>query len=90
MLSKCANVACTLPFRYSSQGKIFRVEMSRSVAAEAIAEFGEFQPSRSRWTEFFWLCAECSRHMVVVADCRSRFRVQRVAASCEMALPTAA
>jgi hypothetical protein len=90
MLSKCANPACSLLFRYSSQGRIFRLEMWRKAAASSIAEFGEFQPSTSRWTEFFWLCAECSRNMVVLGDCRSRFRVQRVAASREMVLRTAA
>jgi hypothetical protein len=83
MLAKCANPACEVRFHYSSEGRIFRVDLSRQVALAPVTDSDEFQPSAPRWTEFFWLCSECARDMVVLADRKKKFRVERLGASPE-------
>ncbi len=90
MLAKCANPACSVLFRYSSQGKIFRVDLSRRTARSRVQDSDEFQHTAPRRTEFFWLCAECSRYLVVVADPKSRFRVARLGSTPALTHPAAA
>lgn len=64
MLSKCANPACTRPFHYLRDGKLFQIDTSlnrpQSVGPQLVAEPG--QPHR---VEFFWLCAGCSSTMTL-------------------------
>lgn len=75
MLAKCANPVCTSRFRYSSQGRIFRLD-SRGVSSNtSLAEPSEFKPRTSRRTEFFWLCPVCARNFIVVPDALHRYRL---------------
>ncbi len=64
MLSKCANPACTTPFHYLRDGKLFQIDTSlgspRGLGPQLVAE--PMQPHR---VEFFWLCAECSSTMTL-------------------------
>jgi len=64
MLSKCANPACTTPFHYLRDGKLFQIDTSRGGPPSAGPELvtGPKQPHR---IEFFWLCAECSSTMTL-------------------------
>jgi hypothetical protein len=58
MLSKCANPACSNPFLYLHNGKLFRMDVS----AGAEAPEGRKAPSR---VEFFWLCIDCAASMTL-------------------------
>jgi hypothetical protein len=64
MLSKCANPACTTPFHYLRDGKLFQIDTSlgspKMVGPQLVAE-----PRQPRRIEFFWLCAECSSTMTL-------------------------
>jgi hypothetical protein len=64
MLSKCANPACTTPFHYLRDGKLFQIDTSLScplrVGPQLVAE-----PRQPQRVEFFWLCAECSSTMTL-------------------------
>ncbi len=56
MLSKCANPACSTPFRYLNQGKLFSIESATS-------------SSRThRPFECYWLCENCAQTLVIVMD----------------------
>ena len=63
MLSKCANPACSQPFRYLRDGKLFEIEIHSSPDASAA---GERKPIRR--VEFFWLCGQCCTELTVVHD----------------------
>jgi len=84
MLSKCANPACSQPFRYLRDGKLFEIETK--VGSDPAV--GERKPSRR--VEFFWLCGQCSTELIVVNDkdqgvitipIQTRLAVRRAAAS---------
>jgi hypothetical protein len=84
MLSKCANPACSQPFRYLRDGKLFEIETK--VGPDPTV--GERKPSRR--VEFFWLCGQCSTQLTVVNDkhqgvitipIRTQLAVRRAAAS---------
>jgi hypothetical protein len=55
MLSKCLNPACSTPFRYFRDGRIFNLETPLSSDSDGTA----------RRREFFWLCGPCSVTMKV-------------------------
>ena len=55
MLSKCLNPACSTPFHYFRDGRIFHLETVSSSAADGTA----------RRREYFWLCGRCSTTMKV-------------------------
>jgi hypothetical protein len=83
MLSKCANPACSQPFRYLRDGKLFEIETT--VDSSSV---GERKPSRR--VEFFWLCGQCSAELMVINDevkgvitipIRTRYLIRRAAAS---------
>jgi hypothetical protein len=89
MLAKCANPACTAPFLYLREGKLYQIETE---GASARGTGGQNQGAAkderkpSRRLEFFWLCGPCARQMtlsfargrgVVVVPARS----QRAAAT---------
>ena len=85
MLSKCANPACSQPFRYLRDGKLFEIE---SHVGSDTAAGGERKPSRR--VEFFWLCGQCATELTVINDkvqgvitipIRTPFLVRRAAAS---------
>jgi hypothetical protein len=55
MLSKCLNPACSRPFRYFRDGRIFNIETASSSNGDRTA----------RRRELFWLCGPCSTTMKV-------------------------
>ncbi len=61
MLSKCANPACTEPFHYLRDGKLFQIDTSVDGNGPQLA-VGAKRPHR---IEFFWLCAKCSSTMTL-------------------------
>ena len=61
MLSKCANPACSAPFRYLREGKLFEMQTQDPVVSIA-------GPKPPRRVEFFWLCDHCSTELTVVLD----------------------
>jgi hypothetical protein len=62
MLSKCANPACSTPFRYLRDGKLFEIEANREIGSSVDAG----KPLRR--VEFFWLCGGCSADLTVIND----------------------
>jgi len=62
MMSKCANPACSQPFRYLRDGKLFEIETTGSDTSTA----GERKPIRR--VEFFWLCGQCCTELTLVHD----------------------
>ncbi len=63
MLSKCANPACSTPFRYLRDGKLFEIESKVGAEPSAVGE-----RKTVRRVEFFWLCGECSSEFTVIND----------------------
>jgi hypothetical protein len=63
MLHKCANPACSVPFRSLREGKLFLAEMLPS-------DLTSFDGSRRklRRREHFWLCDACSTHFTLRFD----------------------
>lgn len=78
MVSKCANPACSTPFHYLREGKIFRVEVEVTppLTEEETVELSDGsrvpflvatrKPARK--LEHFWLCGPCSRTMNLLFD----------------------
>jgi hypothetical protein len=64
MLHKCANPACTVPFRSLREGKLFLAE-TPSTDASAVFD-GTRRKLRRR--EHFWLCDACSSHYTLRFD----------------------
>jgi hypothetical protein len=64
MLRKCANPACTVPFRSLREGKLFLAE-APSHDPETGAD-GHRKKSPRR--EHFWLCMPCSFHFTLQFD----------------------
>ncbi len=64
MLHKCANPACTVPFRSLHEGKLFLAETVPSDVG------GAFDGNRRklRRREHFWLCDVCSAHLTLRFD----------------------
>jgi len=59
MVSKCANPACTTPFRYLHEGRIF------TVGADAQHRSADGAGSN---IERYWLCSSCCASMTLVLD----------------------
>ena len=78
MVSKCANPACSTPFHYLREGKVFRieVEVAPPIAAEETVELSDGnkvpflveRPKAARKVEHFWLCGPCSQYMNIMFD----------------------
>jgi len=78
MVSKCANPACSTPFHYLREGKIFRVEVEVTppLTPEETIELsnGSKVPflvamrKPSRKLEHYWLCGPCSQTMNLLFD----------------------
>jgi len=65
MISKCANPACSVPFHYLRDGKLFRMEYDpQPPATTDLTEPG--RPVRK--VEHFWLCGSCSTSMTLVMN----------------------
>jgi hypothetical protein len=58
MLTKCANPACSAPFRYLHEGQLFRLDLGAGPPCP-----GERAPRR---LQYFWLCPQCARTMTLV------------------------
>lgn len=56
MLHKCANPACSNPFRRLNDGKLFQVEKP----ASPYSPQGGRNVRRRRRVEHYWLCDDCS------------------------------
>ena len=78
MVSKCANPACSTPFHYLREGKIFKieVEVTPPLNSDDALEFSDgsnvpfLVTSRKpgRKLEHFWLCGPCSQTMSLLFD----------------------
>jgi hypothetical protein len=63
MLHKCANPACTIPFRSLREGKLFLAE---TFPSDLSAFDGNRRKLRRR--EHFWLCNVCASHFTLRFD----------------------
>jgi hypothetical protein len=71
MLAKCANPACSAPFLYLREGKLYQIEMQpemSSAAEEQKREVAKDDRKPARRLEFFWLCGRCARQMTLSFD----------------------
>ena len=78
MVSKCANPACSTPFHYLREGKIFRVEVEVTppITSDETIELSDgskvpflLAPRKpGRKVEHFWLCGPCSQTMNLLFD----------------------
>lgn len=64
MLRKCANPACTVPFRSLREGKLFLAESPAADEDNALDGQRKKLPRR----EHFWLCQACSDHFTLRFD----------------------
>ncbi len=57
MVSKCANPACSAPFHYLREGKVFRLEIE-----ERSDPRSQLLPTKRAvgHVEYFWLCGSCA------------------------------
>ncbi len=67
MLSKCASPACSNPFRYLHEGKLYLIESKSSSGGRELPAEAKLA-SRSRALEFAWLCSSCCRYMTIQND----------------------
>jgi len=65
MISKCANPACSVPFHYMREGKLFRMEYDTEQQSLG-PEFGAADKRPARKVEHFWLCGPCSISMTLI------------------------
>ncbi len=78
MVSKCANPACSTPFHYLREGKIFKieVEITPPITSEDTVELSDGSKvpflvatrKPGRKLEHFWLCGPCSQTMNLIFD----------------------
>lgn len=64
MLHKCANPACTIPFRSLREGKLFLAETFPSDVNSTY----EGTRRKLRQREHFWLCDDCAAHFTLRFD----------------------
>jgi len=67
MIWKCANSACSVPFHYMRDGKLFRMEYAGEQQAIG-PRFGELPKKAVRKVEHFWLCGSCSLSMTLIMN----------------------
>jgi len=76
MVDKCANPACSVPFRSLRDGRVFVME------AEPNSRVGGDRRSRQlRQLRYFWLCSACCQKMTVVAEKKEGIKVVPLPAS---------
>ena len=66
MVSKCANPACSAPFHYLRDGKVFRLQVDQN--GELGSEPKLVNGHRLHRVEHFWLCGACSQTMTLSVD----------------------
>ena len=64
MVTRCANPECSRPFLYFREGRLFSIELEEEARHCGVTAADEFRSSR-HGTEFFWLCADCSRQLTL-------------------------
>jgi len=62
MIVKCANPACSAPFQYLRDGKLFHMDFSSSPHGSKLV--GRAKPAQR--VENYWLCGPCSTSHTVV------------------------
>jgi hypothetical protein len=78
MVSKCANPACSTPFHYLREGKIFRVEVEATPQLSSQDKTGVSNGNKNPFLvsvrkpmlklEHFWLCGPCAQSMSLLFD----------------------
>ncbi|HWY70193.1 MAG TPA: hypothetical protein VNX88_16110 [Terriglobales bacterium] len=76
MVSKCANPACSTPFHYLREGKIFRIEVEvtppesqdRTETTNGNKSPFLLASRKPIKLEHFWLCGPCSQSMSLLFD----------------------
>jgi hypothetical protein len=66
MLYKCANEACSTPFRRLREGKLFQVETEYFAQPQAGSGARRTRPWRR--VEHYWLCDTCSSFVTLTFD----------------------
>jgi hypothetical protein len=61
MVSQCANPACSVPFRYLRDGRLFRFEAGARAEEPVSSTKGS-----SRRARFAWLCNQCCSKVKLV------------------------
>ena len=84
MLQKCANPACTAPFRSLREGKLFLAEMHRPRNQVYTVE-----NVRKLRHEHFWLCESCSSHFTLRFDDDRGMMTVPLAENSRQSLPVA-
>jgi hypothetical protein len=64
LLAKCANPSCAASFRYLQEGTLFRFECEPPQGVPGANE-----------TEYFWLCPNCTKKMILRLDATSKIRL---------------
>ena len=67
MLYKCANEACSAPFRRLREGKLFQVE-TEYFAGHTNAPTSLRRSRHCRRVEHYWLCDACSPYVTLTFD----------------------
>lgn len=67
MLHKCANEACSTPFRRLREGKLFQVE-TEYFPGKAPAAGSSRKLRKGRRVEHYWLCDACSPFVTLTFD----------------------
>ena len=66
MLYKCANEACSVPFRRLREGKLFQVETEYFEDTKAAPSARRTRPWRR--IEHYWLCDSCASYVTLTFD----------------------
>ena len=68
MLQKCANNACSNPFRRLTDGKLFQVETEYYAPPEMQRTRSQKSVRPHHRIEHYWLCNECSSFLTIGFD----------------------
>lgn len=66
MITKCANPACSVPFRYLHEGQLYRFERVAQRDTGLLLGFDANLHKHSRGVEFYWLCKRCAASMKLI------------------------
>jgi hypothetical protein len=76
MLSKCASPACSTPFRYLHEGKLYLIDR-RAASAGRKPRADLRYAGNSRTLEYVWLCSSCCRNLTIQVNDDHGVRVVR-------------
>jgi hypothetical protein len=87
MLSKCFNPHCSANFRYLGQGRLYRIDRTKTIAsALIIPEVEACAPCiKTHPLEHFWLCDKCAITLTIGLDDTGRVRLVPLKAKTEAA-----